>query len=274
MYRHHLLRVNHTTYDVRRAQDIINPGTSHRDIMMLANNSDGKDSEDVHPFCYARVLGIFHVNVIYTGTGMHDYTARRLNFLWVRWYQYSEARSIRWSDYRLDSLHFPPMSHEHAFGFVDPQDVLRACHVLPAFKDGRSHPDGISISRCAGDGTDWRRYFANRCVGPCPGPFLSSLRFRFVDRDMMMRYHWGLAIGHVYANQSSCRVDEAVNNMESIGEPIDEDDQDQEASFMMFGGVDTESLEHSLVMRDIDDLGDESSTTSETIMYDEEFDEE
>jgi hypothetical protein len=77
MYRHHLLRINHTTYDVCRAQDSINPGTLHRDIMMLADNdSDDKDLADVHPFCYTQVLGIFHVNVIYTGTGMLDFVAR------------------------------------------------------------------------------------------------------------------------------------------------------------------------------------------------------
>jgi hypothetical protein len=26
---------------------------------------------------------------------------------------------------------------------------------------------------------------------------------RFVDRDMVMRYHWGLAIGHTYTHSSS-----------------------------------------------------------------------
>ena len=26
---------------------------------------------------------------------------------------------------------------------------------------------------------------------------------RFVDRDMLMRYHWGLAVGHVYAHHRS-----------------------------------------------------------------------
>src|SRR5712664_2190613 len=27
---------------------------------------------------------------------------------------------------------------------------------------------------------------------------------RFVDRDMLMRFHWGLAVGHVYAHQQPC----------------------------------------------------------------------
>ena len=68
MYRHHLARFNYTTYDIRRSQDVINPGTSHHDIMLLAN-TDESNSNSKHPFLYARVLGIYHVNVIYTGEG-------------------------------------------------------------------------------------------------------------------------------------------------------------------------------------------------------------
>jgi hypothetical protein len=158
MYQHHLLRINYTTYDTRRSYDNVNPGTSHRDIMMLA----GDDDDNSHPFWYARVLGIYHVNVIYTGSGMVDYVARRLDFLWVRWFQYAATDSVGWSDCKLDPLCFPPLSSEHAFGFVDPEDVLRACHVIPWFKFGQSHPDEISISRCAGDGGDWQKYAVNR----------------------------------------------------------------------------------------------------------------
>ena len=83
MYRHNIMRINYTTYNVRHSQDNINPRTDHRDIMLLASTDN--DSED-HQFIYARVLGIFHVNVIYTGPGMIDYHAHRMEFLWVRWY--------------------------------------------------------------------------------------------------------------------------------------------------------------------------------------------
>ena len=169
LYQHHLLRINYTTYDVRCSQDVINPGTSHRDIMMLASDDD---EENHHPFYYARILGIYHINVIYTGTGMLDYNARRLDFLWVRWYQYGSTQSVGWQDYKLDPLHFPPVSSEHAFGFVDPSDVLRACHIIPAFKTSKVHADGISISRCASDSADWRKYFANRCGCPTCHRFL------------------------------------------------------------------------------------------------------
>ena len=169
IYRHHLARFNYTTYDVRRDQDVINPGTSHRDIILLANRNGGNGEAhrgSDHPFLYARVLGIYHANVVYTGEGMLDYKARRMEFLWVRWFEYSGATSVRWKDLRLDLVHFPPLAAEGAFGFVDPKDVLRGCHIIPAFSKGRRHTDEVNISRIAQDGKDWIRYYVNRCVGP------------------------------------------------------------------------------------------------------------
>ncbi|KAL6298277.1 hypothetical protein BKA93DRAFT_710038, partial [Sparassis latifolia] len=179
MYEHHILKVNYTTYDVRRSHDIINPSTDNRDILLLARFDDLEDATSMHPFLYARVLGIYHVNVVYTGTGMADYTPRRLDFLWVRWFQYV-GDSRNWSQHKLDTVEFPPMADEETFGFIDPDDVLRACHIIPTFKGGKIHADEIGLSHCANDAEDWRFYHVNR----------------FVDRDMLMRYHRGLGIGH------------------------------------------------------------------------------
>jgi hypothetical protein len=129
--------------------------------MLLANNADSNDDSS-HPFLYARVLGIFHVNVIYTGGGSLDYTARRMEFLWVRWFKYDHAQSLTWTNLRLDQVRFLPMADEEAFGFVDPSDVLRGCHIVPTFVRGRSRVDGIGLSRLAHDEQDWSQYFVNR----------------------------------------------------------------------------------------------------------------
>jgi hypothetical protein len=161
MYIHHLARFNYTTYDVRRSQDVINPGTSHRDIILLANNADD-DGDSSHPFLYARVLGIYHANVIYTGEGSLDYAARRMEFLWVRWFEYDAHRSIAWTDSKLDPVRFLPMSDERAFGFVDPNHVLRGCHIVPTFVKGKARVDGISLSGLVRDGQDWSQYCVNR----------------------------------------------------------------------------------------------------------------
>lgn len=164
MYSHHLGRFNYTTYDARRAQDVINPDTSHCDIILLANTNNTDSGTLDHPFLYARVLGVYHVNVIYTGDGMLDYNARRIEFLWVRWFRYVGNKSYAWNDLRLDSVDFPPMAAEGAFGFIDPTDVLRSCHTIPAFAHGKARLDGVGLSRCARDANDWSRYYVNRCV--------------------------------------------------------------------------------------------------------------
>jgi hypothetical protein len=157
MYKHNILRINYTTYDVRRDQDVINPGTSHKDIMTLARSDSSGDN-----FLYARVLGVYHVNIIWIGNGKWDYRPRRMELLWVRWFDRVASEKAGWAARRLDMLQFLPMEDEDAFGFVDPADVLRSGHLLPRFASGRLHPDGVSMSQCAADGQDWKYYYANR----------------------------------------------------------------------------------------------------------------
>ena len=160
IYRHHLVRINYTTYDVRRSQDVINPKTPRCDVMLLANDPQANAN---HPFLYGRVLGVFHANVIYTGPGMLDYAPRRLEFLWVRWFQYIGNHTVDWKDHRLDCVQFPPTASDNSFGFVDPKDVLRGCYIVPRFARGKVHADGIGISRCADDAGDWCCYHVIRC---------------------------------------------------------------------------------------------------------------
>jgi hypothetical protein len=163
IYRHNLIRLNYTTYDVRRDQDVVNPKTPHRDIMLLAN-PDGLEANFNHPFLYARVLGIYHANVVYIGPGMLDYVPRRVEFLWVRWFQYCGSCSVVSNNRRLDCVRFPPMASESAFGFVDPSDVLRGCHIVPRLAKRKVHSDGIGLSRLVDDSNDWHFYYVNRYI--------------------------------------------------------------------------------------------------------------
>jgi len=79
MYSHDTLRVNYTTYDAQRAQDSINIQTRPH-IMVLAHKDEEEDKR--HPYWYAKVLGIFHVNAsISDQTTMH-----KMDFLWVHWF--------------------------------------------------------------------------------------------------------------------------------------------------------------------------------------------
>jgi hypothetical protein len=160
MYRHNIMKVNYTTYDVRRAQDVINPNTDHRDIMLLSQEDYDLPN---HQYIYARVLGIYHANVIYSGSGTPDYEAKRMEFLWVRWFTHTDDEPVQkgWVRRKLDFLKLQPVTRENAFGFVDPANVLRGVHVIPRFATGM-RADGGVISECANDSDDWYQYYVNR----------------------------------------------------------------------------------------------------------------
>jgi len=160
LYRHNIIRINYTTYDVRRSQEVANGSTAHCNIIVLNDTTQ----DEGHPLRYGRVLGIYHANVIYAGTGMVDYQPRRLEFLWVRWYHRIETLNTGWGARKLDRVRFPPVTSDGAFGFVDPSDVLRCCHIIPAFSHGKVHVDGRGLSRCARDSSDWVAYYVNRWV--------------------------------------------------------------------------------------------------------------
>ncbi|KAI0055445.1 hypothetical protein BV25DRAFT_1921798 [Artomyces pyxidatus] len=185
MYDHRIMKINYTSYDVRRCQDLIHCNTDNRDIMVLAQHEPDA-IQPVHHFWFARVLGIYHANVVYTGPGTLDHSVRRVHFLFVRWFR-PIGNPVDWDQCQLDCVGFFPVSSNDAFGFVDPDDVLRCCHVIPAFWEGKARSDGSTISRYADDSQDWRYYYINR----------------FADRDSMMRYHWGLGVGHMYTRTTA-----------------------------------------------------------------------
>lgn len=152
IYGHKIFQLNYTTYDVCRAQDIVNPGTSHCNIMLLASSGPIHSTTDdpltcfqTNHFLYAKVIGIYHANMIYTGPGMLSYTPRRMDFLGVWWYEHQEGKTPA----RLDRLSFPPITTEEALGFVNPADVVRSCHIIPRFSKGKQYPSGIGYSRLA-----------------------------------------------------------------------------------------------------------------------------
>lgn len=142
---------------MRRDEDVIHTGTSHCNVMALSSTaSDGE-----HKYCYARVLGIFHANAVYVGEGTKGFDHRRLEFLWVRWFMVGKTPKV-WPSKRLDCVYFPPMADDDSFGFLDPADVVRGCHIIPLFSKGEVHPDGVGMSLSAKDSKDWRLYCINR----------------------------------------------------------------------------------------------------------------
>ncbi|KAH7903999.1 hypothetical protein BJ138DRAFT_1019753, partial [Hygrophoropsis aurantiaca] len=152
IYYHQIARFNYTTYDVRRAQDVINPRTPHCNIMIL-NNINNEASH----YRYAKVLGVHHANIVFAGSGSDTH---RMDFLFVRWYECIELGS--WEMQTLDRVRFKPLDCDDAFGFISPDDILRSIHIIPCFSRGMRHEDGVGISLLAGDCNDWHEYYVNR----------------------------------------------------------------------------------------------------------------
>ncbi|KAJ3967715.1 hypothetical protein EV361DRAFT_1007123, partial [Lentinula raphanica] len=209
------MRINYTTYDVRRDQDVINPRTDHRTVMVQSADNDSRK----HPYWYAQVLGIFHADVVWLNNGQLQ-EIEHMEFLWVRWMG-AEPR-YRWGRKaaRLPKIGFVPESDPYAFGFLDPALVIRACHLIPDFVTGRTSEllstQQCTAARAVGETDDWGSFYVNI----------------FVDRDMFMR-HAGGGVGHarfVAADDSSS--DDALDNEEEGGESVppagnpDSDDDD------------------------------------------------
>ena len=154
IYRHKVLRINYTTYDLRRAQDALNPRT-HADIMVLAHEDD---AEHPHPYWYAHIIGIFHLNVRYEGR------LRRMDVLWVRWLARSLDTTSIWAAKRLPRVGFYESSDPSAFGFLDPELIIRGVHLIPAFTYGKTSQLLLqhSIAHRASDkDKDWEWFYVN-----------------------------------------------------------------------------------------------------------------
>jgi hypothetical protein len=133
MYSHQVLRVSYTTYDLQRDQSYINPRT-HGDVMLLASESH-ENEEDAHPYWYAHVIGIYHVYINYREEGKYKFKDRREDFLWIRWYGRDTEYSSGFQAKRLPRLGFVDVEDQEqpSFGFLNPNDVIRGVHLIPAY---------------------------------------------------------------------------------------------------------------------------------------------
>jgi hypothetical protein len=67
IYSHQLLKMNYTTYDVRRNQDIIHVGTPQCNVMFLNPSYTADSRLTEHPYLYGKILGVFHADVCFVG---------------------------------------------------------------------------------------------------------------------------------------------------------------------------------------------------------------
>lgn len=111
-------------------------------------------------FWYARIIGVFHVNARLAS--QEDF--RRVDILWVQWYGEDTTWACGPTAMRLPRMGFIPHTEPAAFGFIDPRDVVRAAHLIPAFAHGCTDfylpPSQAARSGCEND-EDWKYYYVN-----------------------------------------------------------------------------------------------------------------
>jgi hypothetical protein len=161
IYRHKVFRVNYTTYDLQREQDSLNPRT-HADIMLLSH----EDEESAHPYWYARIIGVFHATVQFKGLSSHPEIEPglcQMEFLWVRWFGWDPTHRGGWKSKRLHRVGFVDGKDPDAFGFLDPKNVVRGVHLIPAFAYG--HTNSLlqpSVARAPSEqDRDWMYFYVN-----------------------------------------------------------------------------------------------------------------
>jgi hypothetical protein len=228
IYAAKVLRVNYTTYDIRRDQDSMNPRT-HCDVMVISpEKADG-----AHPFWYARVLGVFHTDVLHVGSQARNRSVQRMEVLWVRWFGVEQDYRSGSDVARLPKIGFVP--GDAAFGFLDPSLVLRGCHLVPAFADGRTtillRTVSMTAARPPGETDDWTNYYVTMYVFSllCSRTSLLNLTRSWVDRDMFMHYFGG-GIGHLrqdFFQEVTCNMDvDSELEEDSACQPHVRDDRD------------------------------------------------
>jgi hypothetical protein len=121
----------------------------------------------VHPFWYAKVLAVLHVDVKVTSNSAQnphamDVSTHRVEMLWVWW-----LGGIRWGGWaknRLDLVgYIDDGTQSGSFGLIDPAMAVRSPLLIPASEYGQTKT--LLNESCAWDDQeegDWVAYYIMR----------------------------------------------------------------------------------------------------------------
>jgi hypothetical protein len=118
------------------------------------------ETKPQHPYWYARVLGIYHMDVLLNVEG--PIKEHQIEVLYVRWMAPLTGHQSGMTCARLPKVAFVEDTDSDAFGFLDPAQVIRSAHLIPVFASGRgttSLRHGKSFARQCGELDDWEAYY-------------------------------------------------------------------------------------------------------------------
>jgi hypothetical protein len=158
LYRHKTLELTYTTYDMQQDRDRIYQ-RHYPDIMVLSDDEE-------HPYLYGRVLGLFHINVRNDGPNslLPRGETAMLQMAWVRWFRLDTSQGPSgFHSLRYPTVSFYQSSEQDAFGFVHPEEIIRAVHLIPRFRSGQTaeYLDVPSQGRPEAEASDWRQLNVN-----------------------------------------------------------------------------------------------------------------
>jgi hypothetical protein len=128
-------------------------------MVLSHEDPEDNDSENAHPYWYARIIGIFHAMVVHKSSLSNSREPKKMEFLFVRWFGHDMDDRGGWKSKKLHQIGFVDSDDASAFGFIDPSDVIRAVHLIPCFSWGRTKsPLGHSLTRSIMENDeDWVR---------------------------------------------------------------------------------------------------------------------
>ena len=120
------------TYDLHCVQDSINMWT-HPYLITLGH----KDEEGTkrHPYWYAKVLGIFHVNMRHSG----PIDTKCMEFLWVHWFRCNLDHEGGFETCHLHCIGLMDSEDPTFYEFLNPSDVLWSVHLIATFSPNQEN---------------------------------------------------------------------------------------------------------------------------------------
>ena len=86
----------------------------------------------------------------------------RMDILCVRKYRHdSRQHQVGWMEKRLYCLEFHPLAESEGYKFVDPEQVIRAAYIIPAYVNGKVTEEEASIANVKnlGKGAEWASFY-------------------------------------------------------------------------------------------------------------------
>jgi len=115
---------------------------------MTLSHKDDEEHKTKFPYWFGQIIGIFHAVVFYIGPGSHSVDPQHMEFLFVWWFGRDMGHQGGWKTRRPHRIGFIDGKDNDTFGFLDPQEVIRGVHLIPAFHYSRTHdllPPSVTI---------------------------------------------------------------------------------------------------------------------------------